>query len=454
MIPGFFAKLLELALIVAVHPARGVDIHRFVNRLDLILVLQAIGDHIELKLAHRAHNQVRGVHQRKHLRGALLRELLQTLLKLLGLHGITQANAAKQFRRKVRDTGETEGFTVGKGVADLNRAVVVQADDITRQGALHEHALAGLEAQRIGDFHMLARAHMAHLHTFFIATRTDAQKRDAVAMARVHVRLNLEHKAGERGLGGGDAALLRRPALRRRRPIHEVVEHLAHAEVGQRGAEKYRRKTSGAKGTNLEGVAGPAHQFNVLQEVLVFIAEQSPGGVAGQTGNPRIGRAHRVMPALEAVNRIGVEVVDPAKFIPHADGPVNGRGGEFQNLFDLIEQFDRIAYGAIHLVHKADDRRVAQAADIHQLDGAILDALGAVDNHQRGIHRGQGAVGVFREVLVPGGVEQVYQPPPIGKLHYRGRHRDTPLLLQAHPVGSGVRTSLAFNTPGDRDGVA
>ena len=60
----------------------------------------------------------------------------------------------------------------------------------------------------------------------------------------------------------------------------------------------------------------------------------------------------------------------------------------------------RLAALAVELVDEGDDRRVAQPADLHQLDRPLLDALGAVDDHQRRVDRGQRAVGVLREVLV------------------------------------------------------
>ena len=73
----------------------------------------------------------------------------------------------------------------------------------------------------------------------------------------------------------------------------------------------------------------------------------------------------------------------------------------------FTELLDRFAALAVELVDKGEDRRLAQAADFHQLDGALLDALGDVDDHQRRVHRRQRAIGVLGEVLVARRVEQV-----------------------------------------------
>jgi hypothetical protein len=57
---------------------------------------------------------------------------------------------------------------------------------------------------------------------------------------------------------------------------------------------------------------------------------------------------------------------------------------------------------AVHLVDEGDDGRVARAADLEQAQRLRFDAVRGVDHHQRGIDRGQHAVGVFREVRWPG----------------------------------------------------
>ncbi len=98
---------------------------------------------------------------------------------------------------------------------------------------------------------------------------------------------------------------------------------------------------------------------------------------------------------------------------------------------------------AVELVDEGHDRRVAQAADFHQLDRAFLDALGAVDDHQRRVDRGQRPVGVLGEVLVARRVEQVDDAPAIRELHDRRRDRDAALLLEAHPVRGRMARRLA-----------
>ena len=69
--------------------------------------------------------------------------------------------------------------------------------------------------------------------------------------------------------------------------------------------------------------------------------------------------------------------------------------------------------------------------------------LARVDHHQRGIDRGQRAVGILGKILVARRVEQVDDAVAMLELHHRGGDRDTALLLHLHPVGSRMPRGLA-----------
>jgi hypothetical protein len=70
----------------------------------------------------------------------------------------------------------------------------------------------------------------------------------------------------------------------------------------------------------------------------------------------------------------------------------------------------------VELVAEGDDRRIAQPADLEELAGLLLDALGRARYHDRALDRGQGAIGVLAEILVARRVEQVEGEPPCSKL--------------------------------------
>ena len=71
--------------------------------------------------------------------------MLDAFLQLLALERIAQVHALEQFRREVGNTLEIQVFAGGEGVADLDGAVVVQADDVAGPGFFQMGALTGEE---------------------------------------------------------------------------------------------------------------------------------------------------------------------------------------------------------------------------------------------------------------------------------------------------------------------
>ena len=112
--------------------------------------------------------------------------------------------------------------------------MIVQANDIARPSLLDSSALVGLEGDGVGNLDRLADAHVTHLHALLVAARTDTQEGDAVAVRRVHVRLDLEDEAGEPILGRRNNALAGGARARRRRVLDEGVEQFLDTEVVDR----------------------------------------------------------------------------------------------------------------------------------------------------------------------------------------------------------------------------
>ena len=159
--------------------------------------------------------------------------------------------------------------------------------------------------------------------------------------------------------------------------------------------------------------------------------------------------------AFEQAHAAGRDVVGAEEIAAAADRPGHRRGVERQRLFDLVEQLERVAALAVHLVDEGDDRNVAQPADLEQLSRPRLDALGGVDHHDRGIDRRQRAIGVFRKVLVARRVEQVEDEVVELEGHHRGDDRDAALALDLHPVGTGVAPlALGLDLAGEIDRAA
>ena len=217
--------------------------------------------------------------------------------------------------------------------------------------------------------------------------------------------------------------------------------------------EENRRLLAGQVGFAVEGVGGAAHQFDVGAQfdrlVTDHFVEARVVEALDDLGGAFFGLR------VEELDGVVVEVIDAAEALAHADRPGHGGALHAQHGFDFVEQVDGLAAFAVELVDEGDDGRVAQAAHGEQLDGLRFDAVHRVDHHDRRVDGGEGAVGVFGEVFVARGVEQVDDAVAVGKLHHRRGDRDAALLFDFHPVGGGVAGGLAgADFAGDLDGAA
>jgi hypothetical protein len=233
---------------------------------------------------------------------------------------------------------------------------------------------------------------------------------------------------------GLDRARLGRLRSRRRREAGDAVQQLVHAEAPQRRAEVDRAQMALAVGREFEGRTGPAHQLDLLAQARELRLGQQL--CQPLVLDPAAGDRRRRLLAgpRERQEALARQVVAALELPAHAGRPGHGHGIERQQLADLVEQLEGVAPLAVELVDEGDDRHVAQAADLEQLAGLGLDALGRVDHHDRGIDRRQGAVGVFAEVLVARRVEQVEGAAAEIEGHDRGGHGDAAGLLDLHPV--------------------
>ena len=159
----------------------------------------------------------------------------------------------------------------------------------------------------------------------------------------------------------------------------------------------------------------------------------------GQRGIIQPGDGHQLVVFIQLAHRFRRETIGSSKSLAAADRPGDRRRVERQGLFDLVQQFERIAALAVELIDEGDDGDVAQPTDFEQFSRARLYALGGVDDHDGGVDRRQRAIGVFRKVLVARRVQQVEDAIAIFEGHHRGDDRNAALALYAHPVGAGLR---------------
>ena len=421
-------------------------------RLDVVLGFEAVLGHLELQLTHGRKDRL-AVHvagRVEDLDRALLGELRDALLERLVAAGIDVAHAREMFGLERRNAVVAQRGTVAQRVADRERARVGQAHHVARERFFHHLAIAREEFHRAGETHFLARAHVAHQHVALEAAAADAQKGHPVAVARIHVGLDLEHEARELirfridGRGFGRARARGQAGPRRGRHIQERVEEKLHAEIGHRAAEEHGRGIAAQHRVAIEAFARALEQLEAVDEfaIGILVAERGDRRIA------HVGHAHgralgAVLGALEEMHLVRAAIVDAAKSGTAADRPDHRIGADAEHVFEFVEEFERIAAGAVHLVDEREERNAPRAADGEELFGLRLHAFGRIEQHDRAIGGEQRAIRVFAEILVTRRVEQVHRVLAIGKLQHGRGDRDAALALEFHPVGGGLTRAAA-----------
>ena len=331
----------------------------------------------------------------------------------------------------------------GQGVSDGEDARVKDADDVPRIGVLDNFPLAGHHLLGLGEAHLPPALDMMDLHARVKFAGADAHEGDPVPVGLVHIGLYLEHKGREiRLLHGVNIPPVGFPWKRGGCHVKEVLQECLHAEVGQGGAEEYRRQLAPADQLLVELGARSVLELDLLLQLQSLVVVDEPGDL-------RVIDLHLLnLPLCRSLLCVGKElhlslppVVHAFEALARADRPVDGAGGDAQLALNVVQELKGVHGLPVHLVDKGKNGDVAHGADLEQLSRLGLHSLGGVDHHHSGVRRHQGPVGVLREVLMPRRVQDVDAIPVILKLQDRGGDRDTSLLLDLHPVRHGVLCS-------------
>src|SRR5690554_4558212 len=156
-------------------------------------MLESVREHLKLENTDRADDGLIA-HMRlaKDLDGTLFAELVEALVELLSAQRILELDHRKMLRAKARDLARLDRLAGGYLVADFEIIRVIEAQDIAGVGVYDERAFAGHKLLGIAKLHGAILAQKMRLHIAQIAPRGDPHKGDAVAVAGVHIRLNLE----------------------------------------------------------------------------------------------------------------------------------------------------------------------------------------------------------------------------------------------------------------------
>ncbi len=345
---------------------------------------------------------------------ALLQELVQPRPEFLRVGGIGVGDVGEHLGRKPRDLVEKDRAVLGQGVADAERIVADEADDVARATPRRRsrgpgrRACArrrGARSCRSGRGGPACRARTLPEQTRMKAIRSRCRG----SMLAWILKMKPENLSLSTGTSRGLPPATRAARLRRDRVLEESVEQELDPEIVDRAAEVDGRLLAGAHGREVEGVARAVEH----RELLDDLGEGRVVQLGAHDGVLERGRPSRAPGRRRPGTRSKRWTCRVRRSnTPRNDGPVaerpdDGRRLDPEHRLELVEQRDRVAGRPVALVHEGEDRDPAAPAHLEELAGLRLHALGGVDHHQDRVDRGQHAVGVLGEVLVAGGVEQV-----------------------------------------------
>ena len=439
---------LYLAPVGEREPARRLKRLHLHRDLRVVLVLQAVLEHLELQRADRADDVA--VKPRtdllKELNRALLRQLLDAFDELLALHRILCRDACETLGREHGEVLELELVRgVAERIADAEYAGVKQPHDVARVRRVDDLAILRKELLRLSELDELAARRVPDAHIAVEFARGDADKGEAIAVRGVHIRLNLKDESRE-------LLIIRRNHTIRgiarcgcRRETDILLKEVLHAEIRHRRAEEHRRQLPRINRRAVKRLACVAQQLDVVRK--------GGGSLRADTLLPRgiihlkhLGDA-RLLPVARILGKeldaVLLAVIDAAIRAVRSDRPVHRVGADAEHVLELVHEIERRLAEAVKLVDKGKDGDAALTADAEQLARLRLDALCRVDDHDGTVHRHQRAVRVLTEVLMPRRVEDVDPIAVIVELQHGGRDRDAALFFDLHPVGDGMTLRLA-----------
>jgi hypothetical protein len=130
----------------------------------------------------------------EHLHQPFLFELLEAFVELF-VPRVLEPHAPEMFRRKPRHALELQRLPGMHRVADGKLPGIDEPEDVAGICDLDGFAVAAEKTIRARSPQLLAHAAVGQHHVLFEAARAHTHERDAIAMARIHVRLNLEDEA-------------------------------------------------------------------------------------------------------------------------------------------------------------------------------------------------------------------------------------------------------------------
>ena len=138
----------QFSRIIALNPAGFIQTERLPTALRTVFVLQTILDDLELQLPHRTDNLTPVELVDEQLRHTFVHQLVDTLGKLFLLHRVGILNVLEHLRRETWKSLEVEHLAFGQRIANLERTIIRQTDNISRPSLIDSRLALRHELRR------------------------------------------------------------------------------------------------------------------------------------------------------------------------------------------------------------------------------------------------------------------------------------------------------------------
>ena len=149
-----FLERFQFGRVITFNPAGLVKTQRLPTAFGTVLIFQTVLDYLELQLPYRTDNLASVKLVDKQLRYTFVHQLVDTFGKLLLFHRVGILDILEHLGREARQSAEVKHLTLRQRIADFERTVVRQTDDISRprliDGSLAlRHKLRGDEKRMV-----------------------------------------------------------------------------------------------------------------------------------------------------------------------------------------------------------------------------------------------------------------------------------------------------------------
>ena len=208
-------------------------------------------------------------------------------------------------------------------------------------------------------------------------TRAYLTECDTRAVVGVDISGNLKDKSCKLLLLGLYIALLGLGGAGRWCNLNKAVKQLLHTKVVQGRSEEYGGHFGLAIGLYVELGVNTIHQLQVLAQLGgVLLAYTLVELLAVDVNLYLI--CYTLLVGCKQVELLFVDIVNALELGTLIDRPREWANLDFEFLLQFVEQVERIATFAVHLIDKDDNGCFAHAAHRHQFAGLSLNTFGTI----------------------------------------------------------------------------